>query len=127
MTALAILPLLLPGLLPQPASLDGNSVFYDGTTLTYHDSSTYAGLPSLPVGTRMETMGPATHDGFDGFLTIGGHLALTVGSSFYNYGVQLKRCMESACLDSARMRRAPPAPPRALPTHSFPPCTLTRP
>ena len=39
-------------------------------------------------------MGPSSADGYDGFITFSGHLALTPGTSFYSYGKQMRRVME---------------------------------
>lgn len=89
--------LLCPGQLPKAGNLNGNNVICDDPTCastTVYNSSTLPGLPDLPKGTRIEMMGPVTSDGYDGFMTIGGHLSLTAGASFYSYGKQMKRVME---------------------------------
>ena len=73
---------------------NGVTVLYDGSALSYHTPDTLPGLPSLPEGTRMATVGPAMSSGYDGYLTIAGHLSLTPGDGYYDYSRQLRRGME---------------------------------
>ena len=57
-----------------PRSVNGNTLVFDGQKVMRYNASTLPGLPQLPPGTVEWSHGPASADGFDGYLTLAGSL-----------------------------------------------------
>lgn len=75
-----------------PRSVNGNTLVFDGQKVMRYNASTLPGLPQLPPGTVEWSHGPASADGFDGYLTLAGSLPLSL-SKYFDYGIKIRRVM----------------------------------